>query len=205
MSDKDITTALQNLAESVTEHRVEIGRELGALGAKVETIQKSHEANAVKLDEVLKLELSCPARAGWNGIGREMGEVKGDIRMLRGDATGRVDVGPGTGSIGGVVRQTFGNGNGGVLRPLVLKALPYILLAAVALGAYLTSGGDTEATTRALRAVSDAISSVDAKIEKVEKKVDEVVADTDSELIERTAAGTTAPTETEIPPKEATP
>jgi len=182
MIEKDITTALQHLAESVTEHRVELGEKIAVIGTKVETLQESHENSEKKLDEVLRLELSCPARAGWQGLNREVGRANkriDELKTSRGDPpTGNVDVSAG---IGTVARQTFGNGSGPLVRMLALKALPYILLAAIALGAYLTSGGDTEAMTRALRAVSDAVGRVDKKIGVLEEKVDTAVdSDTDS-------------------------
>ena len=179
MTEHDLATALDRISASVQSHRVELGEKIATLTANVGTLQTSHEANAGKLDEVLRLELSCPARAGWDGLGRELGEVKkkisenrisvdSELRFMRGDATGAQEIGG----------RRWTDTRGTLFRTIALKALPYVLLACIALGAYLVSGGDTEATARALRAVSDAVARVDSKIEKVEAKVDDVADDT---------------------------
>jgi hypothetical protein len=101
---------------------------------------------------------------------------------MRGKSTGQVDVGE------NMRRRNTDIGGGSFARMVAIKALPYVLFGGIALGAYLVSGGDNEATARALRSVSDAIASVDSKVGAVEKKVAEVAADTSEDEAPRMAA-----------------
>jgi hypothetical protein len=179
MTDNDLTTALQNLAQSVANHRVEISGQIGALTANVDSLKYSHAANGTKLDRVLELELACPARAGWEGLKADVAragdridtnqtKVESEFKAVRGESTGQVDVPT-------IARQTFGQpfgANGSVMKELFVRAIPYIIIALVGLGAYLSSGGDTKTTLAALRAVSDTVAKVDLRLGKIETKVD---------------------------------
>jgi hypothetical protein len=177
MTEHDLTSALSKLADSVTEHRIGIVREIATLTANVEALQDTQEESSRRLDELFKLELACPARAGWEGTQREIGaakkqidknriSVESELRALRGDATGQID------TTSPAARSIVKQSDGAPWKSIAVKALPYVLMAGVAIGAYLVSGGDEEATTRALRAVSDAVSRIDAKVEKLEENLD---------------------------------
>jgi hypothetical protein len=187
MTENDLAAALKDLTKSVTDQRYEIGRDMATLTANVDMLQTSHEDNAKKLDEVLRLELSCLARAGFEEARDRITQLEADgkirieseLRMARDEVTGQQDVERSTGVVGRMAAsRRWNDSRGTLLRTLAVKALPYILFGCVALGAYLVSGGDEEATARALRAVSDAVARVDSKIEKVEAKVDDVSDDT---------------------------
>lgn len=186
MTDHDLEFALKDLTKSVTDQRYELGVKLAVITTNVGTLQTAHDENTVKLDKVLALELSCPARAGFKGTNARLSKlettdrvrIESELQQARDEITGQQDV-ERTEKTEATIRRRFGDNGGTFFKALVWKALPYVLFGCVALGAYLVSGGDTDATTRALRAVSDAVARVDGKIEKVEKKVDEVVADTD--------------------------
>jgi hypothetical protein len=189
MTEHDLAIALDRISASVQSHRVDLGEKIATLTANVGTLQTSHEANAKKLDEVYKLELSCAARAGFDGALDRLAQLEDDskvrveseLQAARDEITGRVDVeNRDEMEAAGISNRhrRWSDTRSTVFRALALKAVPYVLFGLVALGAYLASGGDTEATARALRAVSDAVARVDSKIEKVEAKVDEVSDDT---------------------------
>lgn len=183
MTEHDLALALDRISASVQSHRVELGEKIATLTANVGTLQTSHETNAKKLDEVLRLEIGCAARAGWDGLlervgGLETGEkvrVESELQAAKNEITGRVDVENRREMDAAGVSSKYGRWEytrSTVFRALAIKSIPYILFGLIMLGAYLASGGDTEATARALRAVSDAVARVDSKIEMVEKKVD---------------------------------
>lgn len=197
MTDRDLEKALDRLTASVGDQRVEIAK----IGERVGTLQTTHEANAVKLDRVLELELTCPSRAGWKATNArlknlETGEklrIESELQAARDEVTGQQDVE--SGRIDKIApSRRWTDTRGTVVRALALKALPYVLLVGVLIGACLVSGGDEEATTRALRAVSDAITRVDSKVESLEEKID-TDAETEPEAVgsaARSAVGAAA-------------
>lgn len=201
MTEHDLAVALDRISTSVQAHRVELGEKIATLTANVGMLQDSHAENAGKLDEVLRLELSCPARAGWKVTNArlknlETGEklrIESELQAARDEVTGQQDVE--SGRIDKIApSRRWTDTRGTVVRALALKALPYVLLVGVLIGAYLVSGGDEEATTRALRAVSDAITRVDSKVESLEEKID-ADAETEPEAVgsaARSAVGAAA-------------
>jgi hypothetical protein len=184
MTDHDLAIALgkletsvDKLETSVTDHRVDIGIKMASLTSDVRTLQKSHDESAKKLDEVIKLELSCPARAGFKGVNARIGHletgeklrIESELKQARDEITGAVDVNGA--KTKRPSRAPWGDNGGAFFRSIIWKALPYVLFGGVALGAYLTSGGDEEAVTRALRAVSDAVTKMDTKVGQLEDEV----------------------------------
>lgn len=59
------------------------------------------------------------------------------------------------------------------LLPLAAKALPWIVATLIGIGAYLGSGGDTEAMANALRAVNETQSILSEKVETLERQGNE--------------------------------
>jgi hypothetical protein len=197
MTDSDITSALRDLAESVTEHRVSIGRELGVLGARVGTLQESHNDNAKKLDEVLRLELSCPARSDNDGQNArlkqlELGEkirIESELKQARDEITGQVDV---------MQRRTGERNYSETPQARFVKFVaPYVwkglLIFGIAIGGAAVArcaGDDQVATARSLQAVTDMIRATAADVEQVKAVVDDVAADTEESV--STAGGSSA-------------
>lgn len=186
MTDHDLASALKDLSKSVTEQRVEIVGKIATLSANVGTLQTSHDDNAKKLDEVLRLELSCPARADNDGQNArlkqlELGEkirIESELKQARDEITGQVDV----------MQRRIGERNYSetpqarfikFVTPYVWKGL---LIFGVALGGSVVArctGDDQIVTARSLQAVTDMVKRTAADMEQVKAVVDEVAADTE--------------------------
>jgi outer membrane murein-binding lipoprotein Lpp len=178
MTDHDLARALEKLETSVTDYRIDLGSKVATLTANVATLQKSHDESAAKLDKVIGLEQACPARAGFKSVNARIGNletgeklrIESELKQARDEIIGAVDVNGA--KMKRPSRAPWGDSGGAFFRSLVWKALPYVLFGGVVLGAYLTSGGDNEAMTRALRAVSDAVAKMDTKVGQLEDKVE---------------------------------
>jgi outer membrane murein-binding lipoprotein Lpp len=143
------------------------GREIGELKGKMDTFSSSLTT--------VRTEVAAMPGNWREDITRNMREHRKECL----EGSGVVDLAEERGRATAerlIPNRRWTDTRGTLLRTLAIKAIPYILFVGVALGAYLVSGGDTEATTRALRAVSDAVAKVDSKIGQVEKKVEAVEA-----------------------------
>jgi hypothetical protein len=186
MTDQDLAIALNDLTKSVTDHRVAIGSQIATLSANVGTLQQSHGENAKKLDEVLRLEYSCPARAGFDGTNArlkqlETGEkirIESELERARDEVTGQQDV----------MQRRLGERNysetptGRFIKMVMPYAWKGLVILGIAIGGSAIarcSGDDSVATMRALQAVTDMMKRTSADVEQVKVKVDEVAADTD--------------------------
>jgi len=189
MTEKDVAdleSAMKDLTKSVTEHKYELGVKIAVLTTNVGTLQSAHDANTVKLDKVLALELECPARAGVGGVNArlkqlEVGEklrIESELERARDEVTGQQDV----------MQRRIGERNysetpSGRFFKMVA---PYLwkgaLIFGIAVGGTVVArctGEDPVVTANALRAVTDLVTKTAADVEEVKVKVDEVVADTD--------------------------
>jgi len=186
MTDHDLAIALSDLTKSVTDHREAISGKIATLTANVGSLQTSHDTNAKKLDEVLRLELSCPARAGHDGQNArlkqlELGEkirVESELRQARDEITGQQDV-----MQRRVGERNFSETPSGrffkFVTPYIWKGL---LVFGIAVGGTVVArctGEDPVVTANALRAVTDLVTKTAANVEEVKVKVDEVAVDTD--------------------------
>jgi hypothetical protein len=186
MTDHDLATALDRISASVQKHRVELGEKIATLTANVDTLQTTHEDNAKKLDRVLELELSCPARADNDGQNArlkqlELGEkirIESELKQARDEITGQVDV----------MQRRERNYSETPQARLIKFVTPYVwkglLIFGLAIGGSAVArcaGDDQVATTRSLQAVTDMVKRTAADIEQVKAVVDEVAADTGEE------------------------
>lgn len=186
MTDHDLATALDRISASVQSHRVELGEKIATLTANVDTLQTTHEDNAKKLDRVLELELSCPARADNDGQNArlkqlELGEkirIESELKQARDEITGQVDV----------MQRRERNYSETPQARLIRFATPYVwkglLIFGLAIGGSAVArcaGDDQVATARSLQAVTDMVKRTAADIEQVKAVVDEVAADTGEE------------------------
>lgn len=186
MTDHDLATALDRISASVQKHRVELGEKIATLTANVDTLQTTHEDNAKKLDRVLELELSCPARADNDGQNArlkqlELGEkirIESELKQARDEITGQVDV----------MQRRERNYSETPQARLIRFVTPYVwkglLIFGLAIGGSAVArcaGDDQVATARSLQAVTDMVKRTAADIEQVKAVVDEVAADTGEE------------------------
>jgi len=182
MTDHDLEIALKDLSKSVTDHRYEIGRDLATLTANVGTLQTSHETNAKKLDEVLRLEIGCAARAGWDGmVGRVAGleedgkvRIESELERARDEITGQQDV----------MQRRIGERNYSetptgrffkMITPYLWKGL---VILGITIGVTVVSrctGEDPATTANALRAVTDMMVKTAAEVEFVKETQIEVL------------------------------
>jgi hypothetical protein len=185
MTEHDLALALDRISASVQSHRVDLGEKIATLTANVGTLQKSHETNAKKLDEVLRLEIGCAARAGWDGLLERVGGIESDekvrveseLKQARDEITGQVDV----------MQRRAGERNYSETPQarLIKFAAPYVwkglLIFGIAIGGAAVArcaGDDQVATARSLQAVTDMIRATAADVEQVKAVVDDVAVDT---------------------------
>lgn len=187
MTDHDLAVALKDLSKSVTDHRYEIGRDLATLTANVGTLQTAHEGNAKKLDKVLELELSCAARAGFEGQNArlkqlEIGEklrIESELQQARDEVTGQQDV-----AKQDAMQRRIGERNYSETPPgrFFKFILPYawkgIIIFGIAVGASAVARCSAPTMT-SIQAITDMVKKTAADVDKVKVKVDEVAADSD--------------------------
>jgi len=192
MTDHDLAVALDRLADTVTNHRVDLASKIGQLTQSVATLQTTHESSEKKLDEVLRLELSCPARGGWDALGKEIGAmhkkdsdtriwVEGELRGMRGElkeeTTGQIDVAVARAAAASEktsskASSSSKNGKNNsfmhVVAPWIIKGL--IVLGA-SLGAGLVASYDTNADDTAARIDTNSMRYLVDTVRKVEARV----------------------------------
>ena len=187
MTDHDLQVALKDLTQSVTDHRESISGKISTLTTRVGHLQASHGENAKKLDEVLRLELSCPARAGFDGSNArikqlELGErlrIESELQQARDEVTGQQDV------VHDAMQRRAGERNysetptGRFIKfvtPYIWKGL-IIFGIAVGASAIARCGGEDVPTPASIQAITDMVKKTASDVDEVKAVVDEVVAE----------------------------
>jgi hypothetical protein len=146
MTDHDWMAAVRDDIRAVGKSVEGLGRELSAVHATVQSVARDVADHSAAITTIREAQLTCPARA------REATTRVDTAAQRRSDAPSR------------------SHRTSAAWLPLVAKVLPYILIAAVGLGAYLASGGDAEAMSRAIRAINDNTTRLSNKIESIERQ-----------------------------------
>jgi uncharacterized coiled-coil protein SlyX len=199
MTENDLALALKEISKAVTDHRYELGRDIAVLTTNVETLQASHETNAEKLDEVLRLELSCPARADNAGVNARIKQlevsdrvrIETDLQVARDEATGQQDV----------QRRAAGEGrfsetpSGRFLKSVAPYLWKGVLIFGLAFGAsvvarFSSSDADQKPTLNAIQAIADAVARTSIEVDKVKRTVDATEENVEEDA---TAASAAAP------------
>ena len=162
---------LRDLTKSVNELTKTVASGMATLTTKVDTLQASHTASATEIRKIKSDQDSCEARTGFRGVNARLKEQQQEDKELRvhidtqldnmrGDATGRVE----EALLKAAQAAPRPNGSNG-FRELAFRALPYILLFGMFLGAWLISGGDKEKTLQMFHTIRE----IGLKVEKIEK------------------------------------
>ena len=108
--------------------------------------------------------------AKLDGICATVKEHSEAIRALQiADATGQVDVAEQRAQAAAERNARQGLG----WLPLVAKFAPWLIASLIGIGAYLGSGGDSQAMVNAIRAVNDTTLKLSKKIERIEQAQEE--------------------------------
>lgn len=188
---RDLGKKIDRLSEAVHGGQLKVAEQLGRLSAKVEGLGENYGHLSEAVEKVAKEQASCPARGGVKGVNARLRRLEDRADpspggQPRGDDSGLVDlaVERARAEAERAARVPFGVAALGVLRPI----LPWIVAALVGLGVYLGSGGDSEATSRAIRDFTERL----IQIEKTVKPTGSGSASADEDRDDVTAWGPTS-------------
>jgi len=181
MTDESIKAALENLANSVNQHKVEITKSVAKVETKVELLQKSQDKLDTTVDQIALAQASCPARTGLDGQNARIKrlekkssddkiDVRAELSSMREDQTGSIEEAALI-----AAKAVATPKNSGILGTFgwrgLFQVLFYLLAAAFIAGMYV-NGADTEQVEQVIQNVRE----INRTVEKVKQEVNEPIA-----------------------------
>ena len=189
MTEYDLAAALSELTDSVNQHKIHFAEKFTELSTDVKHLEQSNRDMIQKVDAVSKGQSECVARNSHKAVNARMKKIEktqqddrfhieSTLSKLRDDQTGNVDevalkavrLAKANGTNRNEKKLSF-SGFGGYL----LKSLPIILGAVLALGIYIGAGGDDEKAQEKTEKVSEQLEKFGSDVETLKKIVSRII------------------------------